>query len=106
MVCNDYCYDVDMWCTFFYCNFTLDLYSSTLLIKSCKKQVACICVIFDLVCSWTLVENVVARRGFSTNDTREQKKSNLVLESRIQELDDDIENPKCKKVKLTYTMAH
>jgi hypothetical protein len=57
----------------FNCNFTLDLYLSTLLVNSfkkipsCKNQVTIICVVFNLVCSWTLVENIVAKGGFSTS---------------------------------------
>jgi hypothetical protein len=47
----------------FWLNFILNLYSTTLLINNCKKQVATICVVFDLVCSWTLVENIVAKGG-------------------------------------------
>ncbi len=112
MAHNGYCYGVDMWHTlltvvsFLTCtcqHYWLEIAKN---IPNYKKQVVTTCVVFNLVCSWTLVENLVARGGFSTSDTREQKKSDLVLESIIQELDSDIKNPKCKKVKLTYTMAH
>jgi hypothetical protein len=49
-------------------NFILDLYLMTLLVSDYKKQVATIWVVFDLVCSWTLVENIVAKGRVSTSE--------------------------------------
>jgi len=44
-------------------NFTLDLYFSTLLVSSCKNEIATVCVVFNLIYSWTIVENIVAQGG-------------------------------------------
>jgi len=43
---------------------------------------------------------------YQSTHTKKQEKSNLITKSIIQELNNGTRNPKCKKLKLTYTMAH
>jgi hypothetical protein len=66
VACSGYCYGVDTWNTLLivisFSTCTCQHYRLIVAKKilNCKKQVATICVI---ICSWTIVENVVAKGG-------------------------------------------
>ncbi len=69
MAHSGYCCAVDMWHTLstiislLTCTFQHYRLVVAKILPSCKKQIATLCVVFDLVYSWTVVENVVAKGG-------------------------------------------
>ncbi len=73
MARNGYCCGVDTWHTLliiislstYTCQHSWLIVAKS--ISQLQKKVVIICVFFNLVCSWTLVENIVAKGGFSTS---------------------------------------
>ncbi len=65
MAHSGYCYVVDMWHTLL-----IVISLTTCAFQHYWLAIANICLLFKFVCSWTIVENVVVKGGFFTNDVR------------------------------------